>query len=831
MTVSSTQSRISHAGDGATTDFPVPFYFIEPGHLVVSLVLDDDTITPWTLGTDYSAAGAGNQSGGTVTAFDAPAVGETLIIERIVPSTQETAYQENDPFPAKEHERALDKLTMVGQQHEEVLGLRPGASVRVLRLPASDPGIPLLPDAATRANKALVFDENGNPKASDDDYNDQAASAAASAAAALASEQAAQAAQQASENARNDSIAIATQFGDVAGAIAAATAQAGIATTQALVATAQAGIATEAADTSTNAASMALIQAGVYVDEPTGRAAVADGQAFKSQGAGDVAAFEWRRLNAGASVLIATYPSTAAVKKLPSTLATAGEAVYTGAGPVVPFTVDANGKVLLGYDIPNDKVVGVGLIDDAAVESISKEQLGEFSLLGYTGAGVVYPLLVDALNRVLLGYHTGQDKIIGAGLADNAGSSSEPPTPLPSALRPIVRALNGMLGYGQSNSVGAGDTAVISTTQPYANRTYGSGARAYQNNFSSTKLLVEDNQVPAPDGSSNRGETFCSGAANYASTLAAIAGIDPATRPIFASTAGQGGTPLAGLQKGTGTNWYMDHFIPHINGAVASNPSYAIHAVPWIHGESDSDTTYQTSFSTYRAGLVQLQADAEADIKTRTGQTSPVFFLVSQLSSYVTAWPDVALALLDLCKTHDRFYMTTPFYHLPFAAESRVQHLTSVGHKWLGAYIGRAYHQLVDMGVEPQFLNPLSATRRGADIRVRFKVPTRPLVLDITSLAPTTDCGLRVTDANGQVPISAISIDGDDVVISLGATPSGATTVSYALHYLGAGLTIHNGASGNIRDSTSDTITIGGIPRPLYHVAPAFRLPVIVLGE
>ncbi|WP_124080303.1 hypothetical protein [Pigmentiphaga humi] len=50
MTVSSTESRISHAGDGTSLTFPGPFYFIEPGHLVVSLVEADGTILPWTLG-------------------------------------------------------------------------------------------------------------------------------------------------------------------------------------------------------------------------------------------------------------------------------------------------------------------------------------------------------------------------------------------------------------------------------------------------------------------------------------------------------------------------------------------------------------------------------------------------------------------------------------------------------------------------------------------------------------------------------------------------------------------------------------------------------------
>lgn len=57
----------------------------------------------------------------------------------------------------------------------------------------------------------------------------------------------------------------------------------------------------------------ALIAVGNYVDEPTGRAAVADGVAFKVQGSGDVAAYEYRRVNVSSSVLIASYPSAAAV--------------------------------------------------------------------------------------------------------------------------------------------------------------------------------------------------------------------------------------------------------------------------------------------------------------------------------------------------------------------------------------------------------------------------------------------------------------------------------------------------------------------------------------
>jgi lysophospholipase L1-like esterase len=74
--------------------------------------------------------------------------------------------------------------------------------------------------------------------------------------------------------------------------------------------------AAEAAEAAAEAArDAALIQAGVYATEADGRAAVSDGQAFQVQGSGDVAAYEYRRVNSGSSTLIATYPSSTAVSR------------------------------------------------------------------------------------------------------------------------------------------------------------------------------------------------------------------------------------------------------------------------------------------------------------------------------------------------------------------------------------------------------------------------------------------------------------------------------------------------------------------------------------
>lgn len=118
--------------------------------------------------------------------------------------------------------------------------------------------------------------------------------------------------------AKDASEGIAATFGDVAGAVGAATAKAGEAGVSAAAAAAREAGALLAKTAAESARDAAVIGAGVFADEPTGRAAVANGVAFKVQGAGNVAAYEYRRVSAAASTLIATYPSSARVEGLKS---------------------------------------------------------------------------------------------------------------------------------------------------------------------------------------------------------------------------------------------------------------------------------------------------------------------------------------------------------------------------------------------------------------------------------------------------------------------------------------------------------------------------------
>jgi hypothetical protein len=156
MTVSSSTARVSYSGNGSTTEFAVGFYFLENSHLQVIIRSSTGAETVKTLTTDYTVAGAGNPAGGTVTMLTAPASGETLLVLRNVPLTQQTDYQANDPFPAETHEEALDKLTMLTQQLQDGVN----RSIKLSRTNTMT-STEFTVGAADRANKILAFDSAG----------------------------------------------------------------------------------------------------------------------------------------------------------------------------------------------------------------------------------------------------------------------------------------------------------------------------------------------------------------------------------------------------------------------------------------------------------------------------------------------------------------------------------------------------------------------------------------------------------------------------------------------------------------------------------------------
>lgn len=396
---------------------------------------------------------------------------------------------------------------------------------------------------------------------------------------------------------------------------------------------------------------------------------------------------------------------------------------------------------------------------------------------------------------------------------------------------PSIAQINHFLSYGQSLSIGAGGQPAISLTQYASNLTFAGGPRAAAGNYLPPKPLAEDD-LNAPDGGTNRGESLCSGAANYASQqMLKQNGIKPQDHVILATAGGRGGYRISQLNKGT--TWYENNMLAHIDNAVnhctANALSYSMALISWAQGEFDQNKTDITR-EQYAAMLEQLQIDMQTDIKTRSGMKTRIPFVTYQTSWYVKKANHVSLAQLDVVKRNEDFYFSTPMYHLPHFTDDL--HLNNVGNKLFGCYVGRVYKQLIIDQIHPEFLCPLSAEMQGTKIIVRFHVPKAPLVLDNVGLAATTDFGFKVVDNTGAAVIHtaiAISSDGTKIELELGSVPTNPIKVRYALDYLGTGLTIGDGASGNLRDSTDDQVSFGGNTYNLWHVCPHFELDVLNL--
>ena len=160
MTLNATTNTVSYTGNNSTTSFTVTFAFQGTGATseleVVERVIATGVETVKSYSTHYTVTG-GNGSTGTVIAASAPADTVQWHIRRLTTETQLTDYVENDAFPAESHEDALDRLTMILQEHTEELN----RSFKVSRT-NSITTPEFTDDASTRASKLLGFSSDRN---------------------------------------------------------------------------------------------------------------------------------------------------------------------------------------------------------------------------------------------------------------------------------------------------------------------------------------------------------------------------------------------------------------------------------------------------------------------------------------------------------------------------------------------------------------------------------------------------------------------------------------------------------------------------------------------
>jgi len=158
--ITTAYAPLQYAGNDSTKAFSVTWPYFADTDLVVTI--RDDTTgvdTLQTISTHYTATTPSPAPGtGTVTFVTAPASGETVVIERAVPLTQQIDYVEDDSFPASSHEEALDRALMHAQERKSDVDHTP-------KFPASDPAASIgdFPSSIARASGYAGYDTDGKP--------------------------------------------------------------------------------------------------------------------------------------------------------------------------------------------------------------------------------------------------------------------------------------------------------------------------------------------------------------------------------------------------------------------------------------------------------------------------------------------------------------------------------------------------------------------------------------------------------------------------------------------------------------------------------------------
>lgn len=175
-------------------------------------------------------------------------------------------------------------------------------------------------------------------------------------------------------------------------------------------------------------------------------------------------------------------------------------------------------------------------------------------------------------------------------------------------------------------------------------------------------------------------------------------------------------------------------------------------------------------------------------------------------------------------------------YRFPIGSDG--VHLTAEAQYLKGVYHARAAAALAG-GQLPPAIRWLGAQADGTGFAVWASAPT-PLAFSTAIIGATANQGIKIVDDTGALTLSALSM-GTAVLNpasgqyetpiactlnrALGANPR----FRYALDFAGSGYTVSSGASGNVFDTTSDTVEIDGSSYSLAHAAPPTEMPVFVV--
>ena len=283
---------------------------------------------------------------------------------------------------------------------------------------------------------------------------------------------------------------------------------------------------------------------------------------------------------------------------------------------------------------------------------------------------------------------------------------------------------------------------------------------------------------------------------------------DPSVNYIATST-GVGGKTIDQLSKHCrNKNIYQEGFLkaafaaPQI--AAKENATVTCPLVIWMQGEYNywADTTRGllphipnvVGKDEYKTLMLRLKNDMQNDVVSIYNQHSKPLFITYQVGAQYTRGRtlNIGMAQLEAANETEDIICAGPVYPMT----DRGGHLDANGYRWYGEMLAKAYYRTIIGGKPFIPLQPeeLSRTSDSKEIKICFRVPVKPLVLDDYTTEKIKDYGFAIYNDGIRQKITDVKVKGDCVYITCEKDLLGAIEVTYA------GADEFKG-HGNLRDS------------------------------
>ena len=355
----------------------------------------------------------------------------------------------------------------------------------------------------------------------------------------------------------------------------------------------------------------------------------------------------------------------------------------------------------------------------------------------------------------------------------------------------------GVLGTGQSLSVGECGMPVRSTVQRFNNLKLDTGVLSWPVDPRDPSLRTVPLTEPVGRTASDYPSAWPENIAGETLHTTMASQVTAMTRAMFDedhvgvhSAVGENGQGIRYLKKDAARDGINGRAFEAseievsalVRLAAEAGKSYGIGAIVVTHGETDADN------GLYGEQLVQLWKDYNEALSRLTGQAKPIQMIVSQQNSVNDFAASSSAQWRIPLDIPEGIVCSGPKYVYPYAPDG--VHLSTEGYRRLGEKTGQVYFERVVCGRPWQPLMPLSARRDSDGILVRFHVPFGPLVFDESLPRPHADSPerregrgfeVRMRRDGQAVRIRDTRIEGDSVRILFDAEDEEPVDVAYAM--------------------------------------------------